>query len=569
MGPGRPTPPPPRRPHEPAPDMAWWAWGDPAQAAPLSERMLALVRGGLGAGDPAAHVFTHQIEDLRLPAPRLPAAAEQRLSELVGSENVRADRVARILHTRGKSTPDLLRLRSGEADDAPDAVVLPGGHEEVLEVLRCCAAHTIAVMPFGGGTSVVGGLQPRRERFAGVIALDLRRMNALLALDEISRTATFEPGLRGPQAEALLARHGYTIGHFPQSFLYATIGGFAATRSSGQASAGYGRFDENVVALRIATPQGTIELGQAPRSAAGPDLRQLFLGSEGALGVITAVTVELRPAPPVTLYEAWRLPSFAQGCETIRQLVQDGPLPTVIRLSDEIETALSLERPADSTQRAGGGGETAAGGPSADPAAPAAQPASGGCMTIVGYEGTGEDVSARRAAISAVLAASGALPQRVAGEGWEQGRYLGPYLRDALLDAGAIVETLETATFWSGLPRLYAAVRDALGSSLRDQGSPAVVMCHLSHVYRTGASLYFTVACAQLEDPLAQWWQAKAAACDAIVAAGGTITHHHGVGVDHRPWYERQIGPLALGALRAVKRELDPAGILNPGVLIS
>lgn len=534
-----PIPGPPLRPLEPYPDMSWWGWGDPEQAAPLSAQLLALVHSALGVR--AREPSVHEIDDLRLPAPRLPAATLRRLTELAGAAHVRTDAAARVRHTRGKSTPDLLRLHAGDVEDAPDAVVLPGSHEEVLEVLRFCSQERIAVVPFGGGTSVVGGLQARGDGFAGVIALDLRRMDGLLALDETARTATLQPGLRGPQAEALLAARGYTIGHFPQSFLYATIGGFAATRSSGQASAGYGRFDENVVSLTVATPQGTLALGHAPKSAAGPDLRQLFLGSEGALGVITAVTVEIRPLPSVRVYEAWRLPSFAAGADAIRRLVQDGPLPTVLRLSDEIETALNLAHPAQS--------------PSA--------------LAITGYEGTAEDVAARRGAVSAILRAAGAEAEPGAGESWEHGRYLGPYLRDSLLEAGALVETLETATFWSGVPALYAAVSEALVSALRAHGTPPLVMCHLSHVYPSGASLYFTVTCAQLDDPLAQWAAAKAAACDAILAAGGTITHHHGVGVDHRPWYEREVGALAIAALRAVKRELDPAGVLNPGVLLA
>ena len=213
----------------------------------------------------------------------------------------------------------------------------------------------------------------------------MRRMNALLELDEESRLAVLEPGLRGPEAEALLAARGYTIGHFPQSFEYATLGGVAAARSSGQSSAGYGRFDELVIALRVATPSGTLSLGRAPKSAAGPDLRQLILGSEGAFGVITALTVRIRPVPAVRVYEGWRLPSFAAGAGAVRRLVQDGPLPTVLRLSDEAETALNLARPAEIGQ----GG-------------------AGGCLAIVGYEGTAEDVASRRAGATDVLRAAGA-----------------------------------------------------------------------------------------------------------------------------------------------------------------
>jgi alkyldihydroxyacetonephosphate synthase len=511
--------------------------------------MLELLRGALGVRRARPAV---PVQDVRLPAGGLGDRERDRLAAIVGAPHVRAEDRVRLLHTRGKSTKDLLRIRSGEADDAPDAVVFPGSHEEVLELLAVCEDASIAVVPFGGGTSVVGGLEPRRDGFGAVIALDLGRMNRLLELDEQSRTAALEPGLRGPEAEALLADRGYTIGHHPQSFQYASIGGFAAARSSGQASAGYGRFDDRVVAMRVATPRGAIELGRAPKSAAGPDLRQLFLGSEGTLGVITALRLEVSPRPEARVYEGWRFDTFAGGCAAVRRLAQDGPLPTVLRLSDEAETAVNLARPTQLAEGAGASGDRA----------------DGGALAITGYEGTAEDVERRRDGASAVIRALGADPDPAAGADWYDGRYKGPYLRDALLDAGALVETLETATFWSGLERLYGAVRQSLQATLADLGTPPVVLCHISHVYRSGASLYFTVGAAQLDDPVSQWSTTKAAASDAILAAGGSITHHHGVGIDHRDHYEREVGPLAIEALRAVKATLDPAGILNPGVLI-
>ncbi len=525
-------------------DMLWSGWGDPGQATTLPAPVIDLLEQGLGVKRPNPAV---DLGDVRLPQSTLPGEARTQLVAAVGADSVRDDAETRVLHTRGKSMPDLLLLRSGDAGDAPDAVVLPGSHDEVAAVLTACAEQRIAVVPFGGGTSVVGGLTPRRQGFAAVIALDLRRMRRLLAVDPESRTATLEPGLRGPEAEALLAEHGFTIGHHPQSFLYATIGGFAAARSSGQSSAGYGRFDEAVVGLKLATPQGTLELGRAPRSAAGPDLRQLVLGSEGALGVITSVTVHVRPVPRERVYEGWRFETFAAGAAALRHLAQDGPLPTVLRLSDEAETALNLARPTE-----------------------VGQPGAGGCMAITGYEGTPADVAARREGATAVLLECGGESLGTdPGETWVHGRYRGPYLRDALLDAGALCETLETITFWSGISGLYDAVGGALRDALTEQGTPPAVLCHISHVYPTGASLYFTVAAAQLDDPIAQWTQAKTAANDAILAAGGSISHHHGVGTDHREWLARETGPLAAAALRAVKDRWDPAGIMNPGVLIA
>ncbi|MFI6014173.1 FAD-binding oxidoreductase [Streptomyces sp. NPDC051243] len=528
-------------------DMLWSGWGDPAKAAPLPETVTGLLRDLLGVKPRTAGPVA--LEDIAVPESRLETAARQALSAAVGSEEyVLLDAEARIRHTRGKSTPDLLRIREGDVDDIPAAVVLPADHDEVAAVLRACAEHGLSVVPFGGGTSVVGGLAPTRR--GPFVALDLRRMDRLLALDPVSRTATLQPGLRAPQAEALLAEQGFTLGHFPQSFEWATIGGFAAARSSGQASAGYGRFDEMVLGLTLATPEGTIDTGRAPRSAAGPDLRQLFLGSEGAFGVITSVTVRIRPVPRTRVYEGWRFTSFEEGAAALRRLAQDGPRPTVLRLSDETETLIGLAQP------------------DAIGAALAGQQPTG-CMAITGYEGTDEDTAYRREQAAAVLRECGGTPLgEEPGRRWAHGRYSAPYLRDSLLDAGAFAETLETAAFWSRVPQLYASVREALTSTLTESGTPPLIMCHISHVYENGASLYFTVVCAQGDDPVPHWEKAKRAANEAILDAGGTISHHHGVGTDHRDWYVREAGPLGIEALSAVKRRLDPAGLLNPGVLL-
>ncbi len=528
----------------PYPDRSWKGWGDPTQVPELPESLLTLLHQALGVSH--ANPAPSALDALILPPVRLSEDAITALTNLVGPENAVTDFEARIRHTRGQSTPDLLRLRAHDMTDAPDLVLTPASHDQILEALKICEQHRVAVVPYGGGTSVVGGLEPDAGDFDGVVALDVRRLNSITNVDAESRLATLQPGLRLPEAEEQLNGQGFTIGHFPQSYEYATIGGSAAARSSGQSSAGYGRFDANVLALTVATPAGTIAVGQAPKSAAGPDLRQLFLGSEGALGVITELTVALHPRPETRVYEGWRFTSFSQGIGALRHLSQDGPLPTVLRLSDEAETALNLARPTE-----------------------IGQAATGGCLAIVGHEGTPERVAERKAGAAQILEDMGAEPAEPdAGERWAQDRFRGPYLRDALLDAGAIVETLETVTFWSNLTHLYEAVSSALRNSLTEQGTPPVILCHVSHVYPAGASLYFTIGCAQLDDPVTQWRQAKAAASDAILAAGGSITHHHGIGVDHRAWYEREVGPLGVELLQAVKAQLDPAGILNPGVLI-
>ncbi len=522
----------------------WARWGDPGLAQPLPESARSLVEAAFG---PLADRPTVDLATVRLPEPALAPELVDGLRALVGAEHVRLDHETRVRHTRGKSTSDLLRIRAGDGSDAPDAAVRPAGHDQVAAVVEWCSRHRVALVPFGGGTSVVGGLAARRDGYAGVLALDLSRLDRLVALDAESGTAVLEAGVLGPRAEALLGEHGFTLGHFPQSFEYASVGGFAATRSSGQSSSGYGRFDSLVLGLKVATPIGTWQLGHAPASAAGPDLRQLVLGSEGAFGVITEVTLRVRPVPPVRVYEGWRLGSFAAGAAAVRDLVQAGVTPTVLRLSDEIETAVNLSSP--SAVGGGGGG--------------------GGCVLITGYEGEPDGVEALRAATGARLAALGADPLGAGpGTAWVHGRFAGPYLRDSLLDVGVLVETLETATFWSQLLPLYERVRTAVVTALAEQGAPSLVLGHISHVYPTGASLYFTVVAKELADPLAEWTVAKTAASEAIVAAGATITHHHGVGRDHQPWLAQEIGPVGVEVLRAVKRRIDPSGVLNPGILL-
>jgi alkyldihydroxyacetonephosphate synthase len=526
--------------------MHWARWGDPAKQHPVSDSMRELIEAFLGELQERPAVAE---EEVRLPECALETALLDGLRAVVGEEHVRTDHGWRVARTRGKSTPDLLRIRSGDGSDAPDAVVRPASHDEVAAVVSWCDAHAVALVPFGGGTSVVGGLTARRDGYAGVVALDLRRMTGLVEVDPVSGTATLEAGLLGPEAEALLAEHGLTIGHFPQSFQYASIGGFAATRSSGQSSAGYGRFDSLVVALKVATPIGDLELGSSPSNAAGPDLRELVMGSEGAFGVITEVTLRVRPVPEVKAYEAWHWESFAAGAEAMRRLAQERVLPTVLRLSDEGETAVNLARP------------DAVGG--------AAEGDGGGCLMITGYEGTPAQVTRMREATTEVLESLGghALGAE-AGEAWAAGRFDGPYLRDALLDVGVLVETFETVTFWSRLEQLYANVKAAVEADLAGQGTPPLVLCHISHVYETGASLYFTVAAKQLEDGVGQWMSAKRAASDAMIAAGASITHHHAVGRDHKPWLAEEIGPVGVEVLRAVKERIDPRGVLNPEVLV-
>ncbi len=530
-------------------DMKWWGWGDPERRLNLPPRAVGALREELGVenGDAVEPV---SLEQVSLPEPRpIPDAVRSAAGEVLdGGED-------RLRRATGRSYPDLVRLRTGQLQLAPDAILRPADVAAVAAVLEACAASGIAVVPYGGGTSVVGGLDAFAGGHGAVASLDLAHLRAV-DLDSTSLTATLGPGLSGPDAERALQALGTTIGHFPQSFEQATIGGFAATRSAGQASSGYGRFDELVTSVELTAPTGRLRTRQTPHTAAGPSLRELVLGSEGTLGVITEVTCRVRPGPRERRYEGWMAEDFDAGREIVRDLAQHHEAPDVLRLSDEEETRVSLDLAGtEGLQKR------------ALDAYLSLRKRKGGCLMICGWEGERESVRRRRSLGQTRLRRGGAVPLgSSAGRSWVRNRYGGPYLRDELMNLGVMVETLETAHTWSRLDELYRAVGDALRGIL---GNRCIVMCHLSHAYADGASLYFTFfARARRGQELEQWREAKTAACEAIVAVEGTITHHHAVGRDHAPYMTAEVGELGLDALRAVRERLDPAGIMNPGKLL-
>jgi alkyldihydroxyacetonephosphate synthase len=538
------------------PAMRWWGWGDPDHPSALPAHALGFLSDeGIGTA-PRPPVALGRVA---LAPPAIEEAVLARLRDIVGHAGVRDDHAERVLHAAGKGYPDLVRLRAGEPEGAPDAVVHPGGHEEVRRVLELCARSSAAVVPFGGGTSVVGGVAPLRGEHRAVVALDMGRMGEVLALDAESATVTVQAGMRGPALERHLGARGLTLGHFPQSFEYVSLGGCAATRSAGQASTGYGAIEKMVLGLRFAAPAAEIELPAVPATAAGPSLRQLLVGSEGTLGVISELALRVRPAPRERVYEGVFFTDFHAGVNALRTLAREHAMPDVARLSDEQETRMSLAL-------AGGGGARGLLGR----LYLGLRGYRDGCLAILGFEGSPEDVAVRRSRASRLVHGCGGLAVgRSPGEAWSRGRFSAPYLRDELLSLGVMVETLETAAQWSNLHRLHQAVESAIAEALRACGTPGIVMCHVSHLYETGASLYFTFIAQQRHgDEIGQWRAVKDAASRAIVTGGGTITHHHAVGRDHAPWMAEEVGSGGLAALNAIKEELDPTGIMNPGKLI-
>jgi alkyldihydroxyacetonephosphate synthase len=537
--------------------MRWWGWGDAAHAPALDDDALRFLREHVGV---AAHPRPPAaLANVRLEPTALPAAAATDLLAAVGAAAMHTDHPARVAHAAGKGYLDLVALRAGTPQGAPDAVIYPADPAHLRAALEVCARHALAVVPFGGGTSVVGGVAPLRGPHTAVVALDLARLCDVVDIDRQSLLATVQAGLRAAALERELGQRGLTLGHFPQSFEYVSLGGCAATRSAGQASTGYGRFDELVQGLTLTAPTGELRLPAFPASAAGPDLRQLVVGSEGVLGVITELTLQLHPAPARRIYEGVFFRELAAGVQTLRALAQEQQAPTVARLSDPQETAMSLAL-------AGSGGLKRRLGQ----LYLGLRGCRDGCLAIFGFEGDEQEVALRRHYAMQRARSHGGVPVgHSPGQAWAAARYAAPYLRDELLTHGVMVETLETATRWSNLERLHTHVGNAIAQALAAQGTPGLVMCHVSHLYETGASLYFTFLARQRAGAEAQQWQAvKQAASEAIATGGGTITHHHAIGRDHIPWLAREISDKGIAALRALKAELDPIGIMNPGKLL-
>ena len=539
---------------EPRRDTRWWGWGDPAVVGDLTAAAETMLREReILAGETPSEVPS--IDDVKLePVKSLPDS----VVTLLGAANVLTGNEDRIRHSGGQSFLELLARRAGRIEAAPDAVLVPESQDQIAPLLEICAEAGIAVVPFGGGSSVVGGVTPIRGDFDRVVSLDLVNLRDF-EVDTVSMTARLGAGLRGPEAEALLGREGVTLGHYPQSFEYATIGGFAATRSAGQSSSGYGRFDSMVSAVSLISPAGTMSTLDTPHTAIGPALREVVIGSEGILGVIPNVDVRIRPDPATKRYEAWIAEDFQSGNEIMRGLAQEGALPTIARVSDDMETQVNLV----SGLPSGAVG-------SAFRKYLSARRRSQGSLIIVGIEGTADHVRRSRPDLARRLRKGGAVYLgQGAGAGWAKGRFHGPYMREALLDRGAIVETFETATQWSLHEELYSGVRKATEDAMKLVGMKGIIMCHLSHVYRDGGSLYFTVISSPGNMGAAESWPVvKAAALDSIQAHGATISHHHATGRDHAPWLGKEVGDLGVATIEAIKFELDPAGIMNPGKLL-
>ncbi|TAM78364.1 FAD-binding oxidoreductase [bacterium] len=522
----------------------WNGWGDDSIRLALPETALAFLEKRVGT-------------PLRLAdAPLETATASAPPGRLTEHPLIDTSPQTRLRHARGQSLADWLALRFAHLERLPDGVAFPESPEDVRDVLAFAARGGARIIPYGGGTSVVGHLTPP-DGEAPVLTVSLARMRGLHELDTSSRLATFGAGVTGPDLEAQLLARNYTLGHYPQSFEYSTLGGWIATRSSGQQSLRYGRIEQLFAGGCVETPEGTLRIPTFPASAAGIDLREMLMGSEGRIGIITEATVRVRPVPEQESFHAWFFPEWSGGEAAAREAVQAAIPLSMIRLSNAEETRTTLQL---------------AGGPLTGLLERylTLRGARGGkCLLIAGVTGSHDACGAALTALRRLCRRHGALyaGSRI-GERWRASRFRGVYLRNTLWEYGYAVETVETAVDWPRVRGTMEAVEAGARGAVA--GGRVHTYAHLSHVYPQGASVYSTFIYAltpDYEENLERWRTLKRAACEAIVANGGTISHQHGVGTDHAPYLVAEKGELGVEAMRAVFRRFDPQGIMNPGKL--
>ena len=526
---------------------SWWGWGweDQALTPEQLDGLAGAVRHRLGADDIEARTPV-DLADLDLRPPRVaPPAA---LADLCST-----DRYDRACHTYGKSFRDVVRGFAGDLPSPPDLVAFPRDEADVVDLLDWCADARVAAIPYGGGSSVVGGVEtggPWDEEYDGVVSIDLGRLDRVLELDATSRAARVQAGVYGPALEDQLRPHGYTLRHYPQSFEFSTVGGWLATRSGGHFATNWTHIDDFVESMRVVTPVGVVESRRLPGSGAGPSPDRLFLGSEGILGVITEAWLRLQDRPTFRASASVRFVTLDDAVAATRAVAQAGLFPANCRLLDPGEASTSA-------------GVT-----------------DGSAVLVLGFESADHPLDAWIArAVECCADHGGTVPegirtsQEASTEGtagaWRNAFLRAPYGRDAIVALGCVAETFETACTWDRFPELHRTVTAAVEAALKEVCGGGTVTSRFTHVYPDGAAPYYTVlAPGRHGGQLEQWAAVKEAAGEAILAAGGTITHHHAVGRDHRPWYDRQRPELFAHALRAAKQSLDPNAVLNPGVLV-
>lgn len=530
----------------------WNGWGNENSelAMELNSGLRGLLEELVGAGTALPQAALAEVV-AKVPATRL---AAHPLIDTAAEMRVR--------HARGQSLPDWLEMHSGEVNTFPDGVASPESSAQVRTLLEHAKAEGIAVIPYGGGTSVVGHINPE-ESARPVLTIDMGRMNKLLHIDKESQLATFGAGVAGPALEQALNEHGFTLGHFPQSWELSTLGGWVASRSSGQQSIHYGRIEQLFAGGTVETLAGTLNIPTIPASSAGPDIREMILGSEGRMGIITEVTVRVTPLPAKEQFHVVFFPSWDQGLNAARALIQQRIGLSMVRLSNPLETTSLLYM---------GAGEDTSGVVALEQTLAKQGIGSGKVMMTLGVTGSVAHCElAYQLALEQCAIYGGIADQSGLGEHWAHGRFRAPYLRDPLGAAGYAADTMETAVDWSGVSAAAENIEQAIRTALVDEGERVHVYTHLSHVYGQGSSIYTTYLFRlgdSYQQGMERWVKLKRAGAEQIVAHGGTISHQHGVGRDHKAYLRAEKGPLGIAAVGSLCQFFDPEGQMNPGKLI-
>ena len=548
--------------------MKWWGWGDPKIEFDISDKpnLWPYVVRSFDLPEKFAQHPEKPIDrnKITLPEPKINQDFVKSLSALLFPDQITTDEDERIVHTYGKSFPDIFKARRGLFKPPPDMIVLPHNHDEVVKIIQLANQNDVVVIPFGGGSNIIGCVEPADSLNRMIVSLDLRRMNRLLSLNKKSQTAVIEAGALGPKLEQDLEVQGFCLGHHPDSFLHSTLGGWIATRSAGMQSDEYGRIEDMVLSLRVVTPSGEILTRTIPASSAGIDVNRFIIGSEGILGVITEATMKVHPIPAVKDYFGFLFKSFDDGAHAIHQCYQSGMVPSMFRLQDakESELAMSL-KPVKKGLKSffekliktylKRKGYTSP------------------CIMVVGFEGEKKKTTFIKKQVFTILKQWGAFPLgKSIGKTWSKHKYNIPYLRDFLMNYHCYADVAETAATWTNLLPLYHKTIEAVNNKFKQQNYyKGWVGCHISHSYHTGACLYFTFGGVQKPGrELEQFYEIKECFTDTFMKNHGTLSHHHAVGLDHLPWLEEEVSPTGIKAYKGLKQALDPNKIMNPGKLI-
>jgi alkyldihydroxyacetonephosphate synthase len=549
--------------------MKWWGWGVAGAEFTHEDKpaLAPFIKQVIGVDVARVTAAPVRFEELKIPEASVPDELRRALEQAVTPAFVSIAPLDRVVHARGKSLRDLIRQRRGDLSRVPDVVVRPGSEDEVTAVLRAAMSSDAVVIPFGGGSSISGSLEVSPAETRPVISVDLVRLDKLISIDRSSRLARVQAGVFGPHLEAQLGAQGYTLGHFPDSFTHSTLGGWIATRSSGMQSDRYGDIADMTVGLRVVTPSGTLVTRPIATTSTGPSIREMVLGSEGRLGLITEATVQVRQIPERRTILGYLFPTFTAGLAAMRDIAASECSVSVTRVSDAHETQFSFAMRKRLTL--------------AEKVQSAAlrtflQRRLGfalGQMSLafIGYEGSQSHVAEQRKAAGRIVKRHGGL---CIGSGpgalYDQKKFDTPHIRDFLLDRGAAADVSETAMPWSRLMPVYDAVAAAAYAAFAELGVQGYFMCHLSHSYHSGACLYFTFAFSPTPggDMIAEYDLVKSAVQQAFVDNGATLSHHHAVGTEHARWLKQDISAPGVAMLEALFDGTDPGRHLNPGKIV-